>query len=164
MSIKMHSDETQKHRWPTGKSRLRMMKTRRQGFTLLEIMMVVIIIGIMVSLVVPRLTGRRRSAEIAQAKNQMDAIETSLMMFEGDTGGFPSGDDGLQALIEKPGDVDEEDWNGPYFRGGQIPKDPWSNDYQYVFPGQNSTDFDLWSYGPDKQDGTDDDITNWTKE
>jgi len=140
----------------------RIGKTRsHSGFTLLEIMMVVIIIGIMVSMVAPRLTSRRQSAEVARARNDIDAIKTSLRMFEADSGKFPSTDEGLDALIERPSKIDESDWNGPYFESNEVPVDPWKNEYQYVYPGQNNADFDLWSYGPDEQDGTDDDITNW---
>ena len=143
-----------------GKTQFRRKNSGRSAFTLLEIMMVVVIIGIMAGLVVPNLTGRKKTAQIAQTKNQIDALKTALQDYEMTVGDFPTTDEGLDALVEKPGDVDDEDWRGPYI--DEVPEDPWHQEYQYVCPGQNNKNFDLWSYGPDKKDGTSDDITNWS--
>ncbi len=134
-----------------------------KAFTLLEIMMVVIIIGIMAALVVPRMAGQKTRAQKAKAMNEIDSLKTALKTFEMHVGRYPTSEEGLQALMEKPSDVNEQEWDGPYLDANEVPKDPWGNDYQYVSPGQNNKDFDLWSFGPDKQDGTEDDITNWTK-
>ncbi|MCX7015650.1 MAG: type II secretion system major pseudopilin GspG [Candidatus Sumerlaeota bacterium] len=143
------------HNWRSGVSRL------RSGFTFLEIMLVVVIIGILVALVAPNLTGKTQKAKIAAAQHDIATFGTTLKMFEMQAGRFPSTDEGLKALVEKPGSVDEKDWDGPYL-DGNVRQDPWHHDYKYVCPGEkNPKGFDLWSAGPDGNDGTQDDITNW---
>ena len=136
----------------------------RSAFTFLEIMMVVVIIGILVALVAPRLTGKAAQAKKAAAKSDIRALEGALAQYEMDMGAFPEQSTGLKGLMEKPSDDEEDSWNGPYLRKSALPKDPWKQDYQYRFPGERNTkDFDLWSNGPDKQSGTEDDIVNWDK-
>ena len=131
------------------------------GFTFLEIMLVVVIIGILMSFVGPSLVGRTQKARIAAAKQQIVGIKTALKMFEMETGRFPSSEEGLKALVSKPSGLDETEWGGPYIEDGVIPKDPWSEEYQYAFPGDHGTYYDLWSSGPDKSSGSDEDITSW---
>ncbi|MDX2177840.1 MAG: type II secretion system major pseudopilin GspG [Candidatus Sumerlaeia bacterium] len=141
----------------------RPIQRRRRGFTFIEIMMVVVIIGILLALVGPRLAGRTRQAKISAAKAQIENFATALAAYEMDMGAFPETSDGLKALVTKPGSDDSDSWNGPYLRKSEVPKDPWNRDYNYRFPGENNSDFDLWSDGPDRQAGNDDDVTNWSK-
>jgi general secretion pathway protein G len=136
----------------------------QKGFTLIEIMVVVIIIGILAALVVPQFTGRTERARIAAAKTQIDSLfSTALDMYEADNGNYPSSDQGLQALrIQPTTDPVPKNWKGPYLKK-DVPVDPWGNAYIYAYPGtHNTAGYDLYSYGPDGQDGTDDDISNWT--
>ncbi len=135
----------------------------RKAFTLLEIMSVVIIIGMLLAFLIPRLTGTVRNAGIKTANAMINGtFKTSLGLYEMENGHFPSTEQGLKALAEKPsGDPPALNWR-PYFDSKVIPKDPWNNDYIYVCPGQHNTDtYDLSSKGPDGIDGNEDDIKNW---
>ncbi len=129
------------------------------GFTLIEILIVVIILGILAGLVVPRLAGRTEQARQEAARSDIEGgIALSLDLYEADNGRYPQS---LEDLVRKPADA--RNWRGPYLKKG-IPKDPWGNAYVYRFPGtQNPTLYDLSSPGPDGQEGTDDDITNWKR-
>jgi general secretion pathway protein G len=128
------------------------------GFTLIELMLVVIIIGALVAMVMPRLTGRGEQARIAAAAADINAnIATALKLYELDNGAFPSTEEGLGALLTQPGSV--RNWNGPYLE--RKPIDPWGREYKYKCPGTHrSADYDLYSLG---RDGTEseDDVTNW---
>lgn len=136
----------------------------RSGFTFLEIMMVVVIIGMLAALVGPRIAGRAQQARVNTAKTQLTSLENALKQYEMDMGSYPSQTDGLQALVQRPTGDDAEAWNGPYLAKNELPKDPWGREFQYKFPGEhNSDDYDIWSAGPDKQQGSKDDIANWTK-
>lgn len=126
----------------------------RAGFTLIEVLLVVVIIGILVGVAVPRLGGRVRQSQISAARAGIENISTALRLYELDMGQFPSS---LSALIQNPG---SPQWRGPYLEKG-MPKDPWGNDYVYTYPGSHNTgSFDLKSLGPDGVDSADD-ITNW---
>lgn len=129
------------------------------GFTLIEILIVVIILGILAGLVVPRLAGRTEEARKQAAKSDIEGgIALALDLYEADNGKYPSSLDGL---VQKPSDA--SNWKGPYLKKG-IPKDPWGNAYIYKYPGaQNPSLYDLSSAGSDGQEGNDDDITNWKK-
>ena len=134
-----------------------MKKIDRIGFTLIELMLVVIIIGALVAMVMPRLTGRSEQARIAAAKADIGAnIATGLKLYELDNGVFPTTEEGLSALLTNPSSSDN--WNGPYLE--KKPVDPWGREYIYRSPGENRIDYDLYSLG---KDGTEsqDDITNW---
>lgn len=130
------------------------------GFTLIEIMLVVIIIGALAAMVVPRLTGRSEQAKVAVAKSDIaTTLPTALKLYELDNGFFPTTSQGLEALFTKPTTSPvPENWNGPYVE--RKSDDPWGRPYEYVCPGKNRPDYDLWSHGKDpKKD--EDDITNW---
>jgi len=131
----------------------------RDGFTLVELLLVLLILATLAAIVVPKLAGRSEQARVTAAKSQIASFETALDAFEVDNGYYPEGDDGLQLLIEAPDD--NEDWRGPYL-GKEIPLDPWREAYIYECPGRNSLKgYDLMSKGPDKKKGGGDDITNW---
>lgn len=129
------------------------------GFTLIELMLVVIIIGALVAMVMPRLAGRSEQAKVSAAKADiMTNIATALRLFELDNGKYPdTADGGLQALLARPGTA--TNWNGPYLE--KKPIDPWGREYQYKSPGNHRTyDYDLFSLGRDGQPSADD-VNNW---
>lgn len=130
----------------------------QKGFTLIELMLVVMIIGALVAMVMPRLVGRGEQARMAAAKTDIQAnIGTALKLYELDNGNFPSAEEGLEALLSKPGSANN--WNGPYLEKRFI--DPWNREYKYKSPGSHRPDYDLYSLGKDGQDGTADDVKNW---
>ena len=140
------------------------MNNNKKGFTLIELMLVVIIISILAAMVVPRLVGRSKEARMAAAKADIEAnIATALDMYELDSGAYPTTEQGLAALISKPTMAPSpSNWKGPYLR--KRPKDPWVNDYVYTCPGlHNKDDYDLYSYGSDGIESQDD-IVNWDTE
>jgi len=133
-------------------------KSAITAFTLIELMLVVIIIGALVAMVMPRFAGRGEQAKIAAAKADINAnIATALKLYELDNGNYPTTDEGLNALLTKPSSV--QNWNGPYLE--KKPIDPWGREYKYKCPGEHRTaDYDLWSFGKDGAEGTDD-VVNW---
>ena len=131
------------------------------GFTLIEVLLVVIIVGVLAAIVLPNLVGRaeqtRRSAAAAQIAN----FKTGLNSFELDNGRFPTTTEGLDAMVSRPA-TNSSLWKGPYLEGNVIPKDPWEKSYTYRFPGTfNADGYDLISNGRDGQEGTADDIANF---
>ncbi len=137
----------------------------QRGFTLIEIMVVVVIIGILIGLVAPNVLGRVDEARVTAAKADVSMLSQSLEMYRLDNHHYPSTDQGLQALMEKPtGTPKPKKWNSQgYLSSKSLPKDPWGNEYQYVSPGAESA-FDLYSMGADGKDGGDDfnaDVGNW---
>ncbi len=143
-----------------------MRKWDKKGFTFIEIMTVVIILGILVAIVAPRFFGRADQARITAAKADIETnLSTALEMYQLDNRHFPSTDQGLRALMDKPsGAPDTPNWNGPYLKRKKLPKDPWGKDYVYVSPGvHNTKEYDLSSLGPDGVESADD-ITNWEGE
>jgi len=143
---------------------LRRIRRRRSGsgFTLIELLLVVVIIGILAAIVVPRLVGRSEEARIGAAKQQLSSFRSALSHYELDMGRYPTTDLGLQALMINPGTSgDPKKWKGPYLESQttEVPKDPWGNPYIYVYPGaKNQNGYDLYCVGPDGSAGTDDDI------
>jgi general secretion pathway protein G len=132
----------------------------RAAFTLIELLLVLVILGILAAVIVPKFTRRSEQARITAARTDIANLEVALDMFEVDTGRYPTTDEGLKILDEEPADL--PDWHGPYISRG-IPTDPWGHPYIYRQPGDHNTDgYDLLSYGPDGQEGTDDDIDNWS--
>lgn len=133
------------------------------GFTLIEIMVVVVILGILAAIVVPRLLNEPEKARRISAATQIRSIEEALGMFKLENGFYPSTEQGLQALVEKPsvGRIPAHYKEGGYIR--KIPLDPWGQKYLYLSPGVHG-DFDLFSYGPDGEsggEGEDADVANW---
>ena len=141
------------------------MKLNNKGFTMIEIMLVVIIIGILAAMVIPNLRGRSEQARKAAAKADVEAnLASALDLYELDNGKYPTTEQGLQALITKPAaQPDPTNWNGPYLKKKKIPLDPWGKEYVYAAPGSHNTDeYDLSSLGADGVEGADD-IVNWTE-
>lgn len=131
-----------------------------RGFTLLELLVVMVIIGLLAGYVGPKLFGQIAKSEVKTARAQMDALQKSLDQYRLDVGRYPSSAQGLAALVVKP--TDEARWAGPYLAKA-VPQDPWGHDYQYRFPGQH-VEYDLFSFGRDGQPGGDADgadIVNW---
>lgn len=140
-------------------------KNNEKGFTLIEIMVVIIILGILASYVAVRITGQTEDARRTQARIQIETFETALKMYKLDNGSYPSTEQGLQALVEAPttGRLPRKWRDGGYLEKGKIPKDPWANDYIYLSPGIHG-DFDIMSYGDDNSpdgEGKDADVNNW---
>jgi len=136
--------------------------TRLRGFTMVEMLLVVAIIATIALIVVPRMVGRGEQAKIVATQAEISSICTALDTFELDVGRFPATEEGLAALIERPASLSAEDrWNGPYHR--ELPLDPWKREYVYRYPGEQSVDYDLISLGPDGEQGTEDDVTNYRR-
>jgi general secretion pathway protein G len=127
----------------------------RQGFTLAEIMLVIAIIGILASVVVPRLTGRTQEARTQATRLQIENFVMALDAFEHDCGRYPGTDEGLEALREAPSGA--TGWKGPYLRK-RVPLDPWRNAYRYRYNGAPA-DYELLSMGPDSREGGSDDLS-----
>ena len=136
---------------------------RTRGFTLLEIMVVVIIIGLLASVVVLNILPNVDKAKVTKAKEDIRSLETALQMYYLDNSKYPTNDQGLTALVTQPTDPTIKNWKaGGYI--DHISKDPWGNDYQFVFPGTHGKPYDLCSLGADGQpggDGINADICNW---
>lgn len=128
---------------------------KNRGFTLVELLLVLVILAVLAAIVIPKFAGRSQQAKETAAKSQISSFETALDAFEVDTGSYPKS---LDALVNPPNGVDN--WKGPYMKKG-IPADPWGNPYIYTYPGKyNPTGYDIVSYGLDGRAGGDDDITN----
>jgi general secretion pathway protein G len=146
----------------TPNSKLQAAVRRSQaGFTLIELLLVLVILGILAAIVVPKFANRGEQARQTAARTQISAFSTALGTFEVDNGYYPRGKDGLLSLIQPPSEA--QSWKGPYLEDkGGIPLDPWSRPYLYVCPGKNNPNsYDLSSMGFDGREGTEDDVTNW---
>lgn len=131
------------------------------GFTLIELMVVMIILGLLAALVVPKMFGKLGKAKTNAAYAQIELFGTALDSFRLDVGRYPTSSEGLEALITPGSGAD--DWNGPYLKKSEIPLDPWGNDYVYQSPGTHG-DYDLYSLGADKSEGGEGenrDVVSW---
>jgi general secretion pathway protein G len=140
-------------------------KTNHRGFTLIELMIVIVILGILAGLLVPRIMGRPDEARQLKAKILIEGMETALKLYKLDSGLYPNTSQGLQALIEQP-EIEPlpRKWrNGGYLEKGRLPKDPWGNDFVYLSPGIQG-DYSIMSYGADGVpggEGKNMDINSW---
>ena len=144
----------------------RKFRKAARGFTLIEIMVVVVIIGLLAAFILPNVFGNVIKAQIAKVKGDIQGIETALTMYKLDNYKYPSTDLGLAALVQRPNDPTVRNWReGGYIK--RVSKDPWGNPYQYVFPGTHGQEYDLYSFGADGQEGGEGenaDIGNWNVE
>ena len=131
----------------------------QQGFTLIEIMVVIVILGILAAVVVPRIMSRPEEARITKAKQDIRALETALDLYKLDNFNYPTTEQGLEALVSIPSSppVPKRYRQEAYLK--KVPKDPWENQYQFLNPGDHGS-IDIFSFGPDQQQ-SDDDIGNW---
>lgn len=137
---------------------------RRGGFTLVEILIVLAILVLLVSMVMPKVLSARKKGNVDAAKSQIGLLKGALEHYALDCNDYPVTEQGLEALLSKPSDLNENtSWKGPYLTG-EVPKDPWGNEYQYKYPPENGTGDtpDIWSLGPDGEDNTADDICSWS--
>ena len=137
-----------------------MTQARQRGFTLLEIMVVIVILGILASIVVPNLMGNKEKADRQKAVTDIVALENALDMYKLDNSRYTTTEQGLEALVTKPsGDPEPRNYrDGGYIK--RLPQDPWGNDYQLMSPGEHGK-IDVFSMGLDGEAGNDDDVGNW---
>jgi general secretion pathway protein G len=140
----------------------RVHNRKQRGFTLIEIMVVVVILGILAAIVAPNVISKIDDAQVARVQQDLRAIETALKFYRLDTFAYPSSEQGLEALISKPADPNIRNWKaGGYL--DRMPQDPWGNNYQYLNPGQNG-EIDIYTFGRDGRpggEGLDADFGNW---
>lgn len=154
----MNSKPSQKISRISSRRGLRRRRNGEGAFTLVELLLVLVILGILAAIVIPKFSGRTEQAQITAAHTQISTFNTALNAFEVDTGSYPRGQDGLQQLVTAPADI--AGWRGPYLVSN-IPLDPWGHAYVYEYPGRlNPSGYDIVSMGPDGQPGTADDIAN----
>jgi len=133
---------------------------RRRGFTLVELLLVLVILGVLAAIVIPKFSGRTQQAKEQAAVTQISTFRTALDAFEVDNGYYPKGRSGLQDLITQPRDA--QNWRGPYLQSDRVPSDPWGGEYVYECPGKhNPTSYDIYSAGPPGENKI---IGNWTVE
>jgi general secretion pathway protein G len=143
-----------------------MTKKNQKGFTLIEIMVVIIILGLLAGLVLPKFLGQEEKAKVEVAKTQIRSLESALDAFKLDNGFYPATEQGLEALIKMPeiGRIPIKWREGGYLKPARIPKDPWGKDYAYISPGSESREYEIISYGADSEPGgtgNNADIESW---
>ena len=136
-----------------------LFRSRQAGFTLVEMLVVLAIIGLIVGLVGPRVLNYLSDSKVRAARIQIDSFSSALDLYFLDNGRYPSTAEGMGALVQRPASASA--WNGPYLKGGLMPKDPWGNAYLYRSPGQHGQ-YDLYSLGPDGREGTNN-IVSWSR-
>jgi len=139
------------------------VKKGNEGFTLIELLVVLIILGLVASIAGPNVLNYLGSSKSKTAQLQLKEIESSLELYFLDTGSYPNSNQGLKLLVSNEASI--PGWNGPYFKKGVLPVDPWGNDYRYRSPGEHGV-FDLYSLGADNQpggEGDGKDIVNWKR-
>ena len=142
-------------------NKLKLRLLGRGGFTLLELLIVMIIIGLLAALIGPKMIGRVGESRQTVAKQQIEGFSSALEMYKLDTTKYPTQEQGLEALVTQPQGINN--WKGPYLKKKFIPKDPWGNTYVYTYPGEHG-DYDMVSYGADGNsggDGEDKDVASW---
>jgi len=137
----------------------KLKNVNQKGFTFIELMVVIVVLGLLIGVVGPRVWQWLAKGQDIAAKSQIAQLEAAVMTYATDLGHFPTAEDGLTALVENTDG--SEFWAGPYLSRSKLPLDPWKNDYVYVYPGTHGNEFDLFSKGEDSQEGTEDDIANW---
>jgi general secretion pathway protein G len=146
------------------RGRLRRSRPNRRleaGFTLVELLVVMVILVLLAGLVAPRVMGYLSSSRTKTAKVQIESLSTSLELFKLDMGHYPTEQEGLNALVERPSNPGR--WNGPYLQKNKVPLDPWGQPYRYQYPGRHGA-FDIFSLGADNQpggEGENQDVTSW---
>lgn len=143
---------------------LTMSRKKASGFTLIEIMIVMVIIAMLAALVGPRVMGALGSSKVKATKIQLETLSTTVEAFHLDTGRFPTQAEGLQVLVENPEKAPIKNWRGPYLKKNKVPTDEWGNPFVYEIPSKHKMPFDIYSLGADgKPGGTGDDadIGNW---
>lgn len=136
-------------------------RRRNAGFSILELLLVLVILSILAGIVGMRFAGQSGKAKVTATKAQLSNIQGALTSYEIGLGQFPTTQQGLDALYKQPSGVD--DWDGPYL-DKPIDEDEWGHPWQYRAPGSHNNDYDLYSYGPDGREGGGDDIVNWTED
>ena len=142
-------------------NKLKLRLLGKGGFTLLELLIVMIIIGLLAALIGPKMIGRVGESRQTVAKQQIEGFSSALEMYKLDTTKYPTQEQGLEALVTQPQGINN--WKGPYLKKKFIPKDPWGNNYVYTYPGEHG-DYDMVSYGADGNsggDGEDKDVASW---
>ncbi len=140
---------------------------KNKGFTLVELMVVIAIISVLAVVILPQFMKQIGKGQRAAALVQIRAFEDALEMYYADMYTYPSGDQGLKALIQPVGDYAGGKWQGPYLKKNKIPQDPWGHSYIFISPGQHNPDYDIISYGKDGVaggSGDNEDVTNWLEE
>ncbi len=143
---------------------MQVQRRKQQGFTLIELVVVIVILGVLATMVVPKLIGHTDDARMVKAKSDIAALQTALDLYKLDNYNYPSTDQGLEALVSKPsGSPEPKNWRADGYIN-RLPKDPWGNDYLYLNPGSRGGAVDIFSYGADGRqggDGPNADVGNW---
>jgi general secretion pathway protein G len=160
----MNRDATPSQETPSqDMQRRRPARRGEHGYTLIEILVVITIIGMIMALVGPRVLNYLGESKVKAAKIQIESFSSTLDLYYLDVGRYPSTTEGLAALAQRPGGV--ETWNGPYLKGGVVPNDPWGRPYVYRSPGEHGV-YDIFSYGSHGQEGgtgTATNVTSWAQ-
>ena len=140
-------------------SEIRSNRASERGFTLIELIVVLVILALLAAVVVPNVTKHMAESRTKIARIQITELESALQMFAFDVGRYPSNAEGLQALVSNPGNL--ESWKGPYVKNGTLPLDPWEKPYIYQNPGTHGNEFDLYTLGPSGTEGSGNEVGNW---